>query len=141
MPKRKTFSIAKLLHSVNKKNAESTCSAEVRQGWNSLLSDILMQADVYAGYNYLGPEDLPEGELPGIAFETSDGSPLTANEFYERLDVAKSEFEVRFTYPKNGDKRVYPDETRRFYYVDASFCEEYGKLDREKALVLAGGAE
>ena len=142
MPKRKTFSIAQLLHTVNKRNEASTCSSEARQGWNSLLADVLMSADVYSGYNYLGPESVPAGCEPGIAFERGDGSTLQPTEFYERLDAAQQEkllkgLEVA---PKNGDTRVFPDETRRFYYVDASLLEAYGKLeaaDREKAKIEA----
>ena len=133
MPKRKTFSIAKLIHTVNQRNEASTCSAEARQGWNSILSQVLMDADVYSGYNYLGPESVPAGQKPGIDFERADGSSLTPTEFYERLDAAQSEkllkgLEVA---PKNGDTRVFPDESRRFYYVDASFIKEYSKLSEE----------
>lgn len=130
MPKRKTFSIAKLLKTVNDRNAKSTCSPEVRQGWNSILAQVLMDANVYAGYNYLGPDDLPEGERPGIAFQRADGSPLEPTEFFERLDALQAEkllkgLEVS---PKNGDTRVYPDESRRFYYCDASLLKAYGDL-------------
>ena len=135
MPKRKTFSIAQLLHTVNKRNAASTCSPDVRQGWNSILSQVLMDADVYSGYNYLGPEDIPVGQRPGIAFQDKDGNSLTPTEFYERLDDLHRQKLLEgaasdFT-PKNGDERLYPDESRRFYYVDSVLSEAYSKLGEE----------
>ena len=131
---RKTFSIAKLLHTVNKRNERSTCSAEVRQGWNSLLSDVLMEADVYAGYNYLGPEDIPVGARPGIAFQDKHGNSLTPIEFFERLDA---QTEANFlkgenvSPTNNGDERVFPDESRRFYYVAQPLLEAYSKIPNE----------
>lgn len=134
MPKRKTFSIAKLLHTVNKRNAASTCSPEVRQGWNSILSQVLMDADVYSGYNYLGPDDIPVGQRPGIAFQDKHGNPLTPVEFYERLDAEHSQrllegkAFIPSVSPRNGDERLYPDESRRFYYVDAVLMDAYAKL-------------
>ncbi len=146
MPKRKTFSIATLLHTVNQRNEASTCSSEARQGWNSLLSDVLMSADVYSGYNYLGPESVPAGCEPGIAFETAEGKPLTPTEFFERLDAEHAQKLLDgddFIVP-DADVRSFPDETRRFYYVDASLLEAYGKLeeaDREQKKVVAAELE
>ena len=131
---RKTFSIAKLVHTVNKRNATSTCSPEVRQGWNSLLSDVLMEADVYAGYNYLGPADIPTGEKPGIAFQQADGTPLTPIEFFERLDAQQEAKFLRgeeVSPTNNGDNRVFPDESRRFYYVAQPLLAAYSKIPNE----------
>ena len=128
---RKTFSIAKLIHTVNKRNERSTCSAEVRQGWNSLLSDVLMEADVYAGFNYLGPDDIPVGARPGIAFQDKHGNSLTPIKFFERLDA---QTEANFlkgenvSPTNNGDERTFPDESRRFYYVHQSLLEAYSKF-------------
>ena len=133
MPKkRKTFSIATLLHKINQRNATSTCSPEVRQGWNSVLADVLMEAEVYAGFNYLGPEEVPLGQRPGIAFQDKNGTSLKPTDFYERLDAehAQKLLEGESFNSPNGDERVFPDESRRFYYVDQSLLKEYGKLIR-----------
>ena len=63
---RKNVSIRSLIMQVNKMNAESTCSKEVRQGWNGLLEDIMMDAKVYAGYGHLRADQVPADCLPGI---------------------------------------------------------------------------
>ena len=131
MPKkRKTFSIATLLHRVNKLNERSTAPPETRQGWNSILADVLLGANVYAGFNYLGPEDVPKGQRPGIDFQDKAGNPLTPNEFFARMDATREAafLEGNLGPCPNGDERIFPDETRRFYYVDASLMDAYSKL-------------
>lgn len=61
---RKTIKIRDLILEVNRRNRESTCSAEVRRGWNTLLADILCDNNVYAGYGYVEPR--PTGDYyPG----------------------------------------------------------------------------
>ena len=77
---RKTVRLADVAEKVNARNRKSTCSAEVRDGWNSVLEDMLMEADAYLGFQYLEAEDVPDGHLPGIvrdgngAAEYPDGS-------------------------------------------------------------------
>jgi hypothetical protein len=130
---RKTFSIAKLLHSVNKKNENSTCSSMMRQGWNALLSEILIDADVYAGFNYLNDTEVPVGQRPGISFQDPHGNTLSAVAFFERLDATtEAERGLKADFKKgNGDRRVFPDDTRRFYYVCPDLLEAYSKIPNE----------
>jgi len=80
-----------------------------------------MDADVYSGFNYI--EDVPEGQLPGIAYETGMGVPLTQSEYYERSGGDRS-----VPLP-NTDVRSFPDESRRFYYVHAHIAKEYAALE------------
>lgn len=88
--KRKTVSIADLLSEVNRRNKQSTCSADVRDGWNSLLETVLHNANLYEGYGYLSQEEVPPGEKPGIDKHCRDGAPT---------------------------RERFPDESRRHYYV------------------------
>ncbi len=67
--KRKTAKLTDVIDYVNKLNRESTCTIDIRIGWNELLRDMLLQANVYDGYCYL--HEVPEGQLPGIAYEGS----------------------------------------------------------------------
>jgi hypothetical protein len=87
MAKRKTVKLSDIIDSVNRKNMYSTCSPEIRQGWNAMLADILHQANSYAGFGYYTQDQVPEGHEPGII--RNDDMPCL-NQF--------------------------PDETRRFYY-------------------------
>jgi hypothetical protein len=48
--KKKTFKIIELINMVNKMNEESTCSPELRQGWNCFVEGILMESGNYEGY-------------------------------------------------------------------------------------------
>ena len=64
--KKKTFRLADLVDKVNERNRLSTCSPEVRKGWNSLCESLLLESDVYAGFNYLSEKDVPKGHEPGI---------------------------------------------------------------------------
>lgn len=93
MAKRKTLEIRALVETVNRRNRESTCTEDVRRGWNSLLETVLHGAGVYAGFGYLGAADVPEGEKPGIIWHGE---------------------------PAETTKREFPDETRREYYFDAA---------------------
>jgi hypothetical protein len=63
---RKTVDIAKLVDMVNRRNKLSTCSADLRHGWNSLMEEVLGITDTYAGFGYLTAEEVPEGCSPGI---------------------------------------------------------------------------
>lgn len=141
MSKRKTFSIAQMLYDVNQKNTLSTCSAEVRQGWNSLLSTILMGADVYCGYGYLGSKDVPQGQAAGIYFCNAMGVPLTSREYFDRLNEdhrRKRGEPTRY----DGDQKSYPDESRRVYYVDSHILLEYRAIaDKGESVRLPLSAE
>ena len=86
MAVRKTVRIAKILENVNYRNKHSTCVPGIREGWNTMLEEILMDADAYAGYGYYEKKDVPEGCEPGI---------------------------IRHDDPTDNE---FPDETRRFYY-------------------------
>lgn len=122
---RKTFSIAQMLYDVNQKNQLSTCSAEVRQGWNSIISTILMGADVYSGFGYLGKEDVPEGQCPGISFHNAMGVRLSAVEYYDRLTDDHEACKTIY----HGDQKTYPDESRRVFYVHHHITAEYRAIE------------
>ena len=64
--KRKTVTIEFIKDLVNRRNRQSTCTEEVRDGWNSVLSEILMAANVYNGFRYLGAKEVPPGQEPGM---------------------------------------------------------------------------
>lgn len=66
MKKKKTVNIKWLVEEINRKNRESTCPRDVRNGWNSLLETIMMQANVYNGHSFLKADEVPAGHLPGI---------------------------------------------------------------------------
>ena len=84
---RKTVRITDMIDNVNRKNENSTCSSDVRRGWNGLLADVLHATGMYAGFGYLREGHVPEGHKPGIIFDSS---------------------------PEH--KHEYPDESRVFYY-------------------------
>lgn len=70
---RKTISIIDLINEVNKRNAESTCAAGIRMGWNAMLEHYLHENNCYKGYNNLTREQVPLGHKPGILWDTVDG--------------------------------------------------------------------
>jgi hypothetical protein len=63
----KTIKVVDIIARVNARNRCSTCPAETRQGWNSLLEEVLAATDNYAGFGYLKETEVPRGEQPGIA--------------------------------------------------------------------------
>jgi hypothetical protein len=69
MAKRKTIDVLFLLDKVNDRNRLSTCPADIREGWNSLLEEVLHSTGNYAGFGYLSANDVPEGEKPGISHD------------------------------------------------------------------------
>jgi len=83
---RKTFDVAELVKTVNRKNSLSTCDPKLREGWNALLVDILHETNNYMGYTHLTRSEVPYGQLAGII----RGDSIETNTF--------------------------PDETRRKYY-------------------------
>ena len=74
---RKTVKIKLLIDKVNDLNRTSLVSPEIRIGWNSLLEDILHEADVYHGFAYLNQDEVPKGQLPGVVY----GDKPENNEF------------------------------------------------------------
>jgi hypothetical protein len=91
--KRRTVSIKAMVETVNARNRLSTCSAEVREGWNSLLEDVLHAGNVYAGFGYLTHDEVPAGHPAGIVHLSDDSI-------------------------------VFPDETRRYYYISRALTGE-----------------
>jgi len=73
MRTKKTVKIFDLVTEVNRLNRESTCKAELRQGWNSFLEDILHKAGVYSGFGYLNASVVPQGQEPGIKDDGQGG--------------------------------------------------------------------
>ncbi len=75
MPRpRKTVELRELVKWVNERNVTSTCDPKVREGWNSFLNSLLMEADAYAGFGFLRSYELTgeaEGKPPGIIYDTS----------------------------------------------------------------------
>lgn len=66
MAKRKTVDLPRLVSEVNRRNQMSTCPADIRQGWNSLVEWALHNAGRYNGFGYFGVNDLEPGITPGI---------------------------------------------------------------------------
>jgi hypothetical protein len=147
--KRKTFDIAELLYTVNCRNAGSTCSPDVRQGWNSLLETVLHGADLYNGYGYLEQKNLKGSAVnsrPGIEFvslpewieDTREPSPcdsvIEAREFFDTLDALNArlsrEGKTGVHTPPHMHRR-FPDESRRVYYVPQTLRDAYSKLEAE----------
>ncbi len=145
--KRKTFDIAELLYTVNSRNAGSTCSPEVRQGWNSLLETVLHGADLYNGYGYLEQGNLKGSAVnskPGIEFREVFGDEpgpcdtvITAGEFFDALSAENAMRERRGEcgiHTPFGKARVFPDESRRVYYVPQTVRDAYSKLEAQDRL-------
>ena len=63
---KKTISIEALKNKVNEKNKVSTCSPDVRNGWNDLLESTLHGTESYKGFRYLTSKEVPDDALPGI---------------------------------------------------------------------------
>jgi hypothetical protein len=86
MAKRKTFPVDLLKRKVNNRNKTSTCYADARNGWNSVLEDVLMATGNYNGYRYLKVGEVPPGQLPGMVWHD------------------------------DPEKRTFPDPSRREYH-------------------------
>jgi len=63
--RKKTFSVQKLKEEINRRNRESTCHSEARQGWNCVLETVLMDTNQYKGFYYLTKEEVPFQKDPG----------------------------------------------------------------------------
>lgn len=100
MASRKTFDVAELLYIVNRRNRYSTCDAGQRDGWNSLLEDVLHKTGNYEGFNYLHSHEVFAGQRPGIR------GPVTVEQSMEE----------RFRDC---------DDSRRIYYVSRKLRQEF----------------
>ena len=114
-----TVKLADLLHTVNERNELSTCSREMRQGWNSILEHFLMAAGCFIGFGYLMGWDVPEGILPGMEYVDPDGESLTQDEFLWEMSIANSEGR------KPACGKTFPDDSRRTYYVARELQADY----------------
>ena len=63
---RKTFEVEKLKNSINAFLATSTGTPESRKPLLTILEDVLHATDNYHGFQYLGADKVPDGQLPGI---------------------------------------------------------------------------
>ena len=73
---RKTIDIKRLIEIVNSRNEKSTCSAEIRAGWNDLIEQVLMETNNYEGFQYLRYNEVPVGALAGIEPGHDNGRPI-----------------------------------------------------------------
>jgi hypothetical protein len=119
----KTVKIAEILQTVNTRNELSTCSREMRQGWNSLVESILMAANVYIGFGYLTSIEIPQGKLPGISYVDPDGEPITPEEFSDEMSLANQEGR------KPACGKTFPDDSRRTYFVHHDLQKDYQAAD------------
>lgn len=114
-----TVKLADLLHSVNERNELSTCSREMRQGWNSILESFLMAAGSYIGFGYLMDWEVPKGYLPGMVYLDTEGNSLAQQEFMDEMSLANTEGRK----PHFG--RSFPDDSRRTYFVARELQKDY----------------
>ena len=92
---RKTFDVEALKTEVNRRNQESTCNADKRAGWNSMLEEVLHSTGNYKGFGFLTPDKVPEGKAPGIR-ENRGAFPLAIGNLNE--DAFKGCDETRRVY-------------------------------------------
>jgi hypothetical protein len=115
----KTVKIAEILQTVNARNEGSTCSREMRQGWNSLLESILMAAGVYIGFGYLLKTEVPVGHSPGMEYLDPEGESITVEEFLDEMTTANKEGR------KPACGTAFPDDSRRTYFVHHELQPDY----------------
>jgi len=64
---RKTIEIEKLVNIANTAlKYDQDHNNDYRRGVISMIEDVLHLSGNYKGYRYLGPDEVPEGSLPGI---------------------------------------------------------------------------
>ncbi len=61
-----TVSVKQLVGLINRRNRFSRDPPTVRQGWNSIAEEVLLQTGHYRGFKLLGPNEVPVGHLPGL---------------------------------------------------------------------------
>jgi hypothetical protein len=129
---RKTASIASILKRTNHKLLHSTCSDEVRQGMHSLLSTILMDANLYVGFGYLTEKhlrDVGSSELPGVSYyDSRTGAEVDSSVYFDEVTERRER-----NLPVKGGRyvREFPDESRRFYYVHRAIFSDYDALNAD----------
>ena len=69
---RKTVGVEAIVDQVNASLKESTCSADVRLGMCTVVEQVLMASNNYAGFRYLDATEVPSGQLPGVIRATND---------------------------------------------------------------------
>lgn len=95
MARRKTVNLKELIEEVNTRNRCSTCRPDIREGWNTLLESFLHGAGVYSGFFYLAPEQIPEGQLPGINCSIYTGvETVPCEKRFENTDNTRIQFYV-----------------------------------------------
>jgi len=65
---RKTITVSRILEISRQRNAQSTCSAKVREGWNEFVEGILHETRQYNGFRYLTKDEVPK---PGISLSSN----------------------------------------------------------------------
>ncbi len=71
MAKRKTINVEWVKSRVDKMNRESSCEPKVREGWNHLLEEILMETENYNGFRYLNIDEI-RGDGPEKGHKVPD---------------------------------------------------------------------
>ena len=87
---RKTVKLKEIVDLVNERNKKSTCDPKTRQGWNSLLEQLLMQADNYQGFRLLEQNEVPENHKP--AKLTKESQQIT-----QGLEIDNTRIEFYFS--------------------------------------------
>jgi hypothetical protein len=69
---RKTISLEFLKEFTNKLLVTDRTSKEFREGVIHVCENTLREAGAWKGFNYLGPDKVPYGELPGINYDAKN---------------------------------------------------------------------
>jgi hypothetical protein len=68
-----TLQIQQLVGLVNRLNRFSKDEPPVRKGWNLIVEEVLLQTGNYKGFKLLGPDEVPDGHIPGVGEGGSKG--------------------------------------------------------------------
>lgn len=96
---RKTFELAPILDSANFFLKVAEDSADRRQGHIDVIVEILTYAGNYGGFRYLGVDEVPAGQLPGIRGEPPREHDRNA-ECYRNTDCTRVEYFLRGEKPE-----------------------------------------
>lgn len=88
---RKTVGVAAIVDQVNASLKESTCSADVRLGMCTVVEQVLMASNNYAGFRYLDQNEVPSSELPGVRVGPG-GNCLTYEERFANTDDSRRQY-------------------------------------------------
>lgn len=129
---RKTVKLGKILFDLNRRLALSTCEAPVRQGMTAVVESLLHEADAYEGYGHLGEDDMTRvglgGEKPGILYRYKYPTAGVAAPCGERTTAeewGREKIEARAHNREPEIEQLFPDESRRHYYVAPALCADY----------------